>query len=206
MSVRSHMPFFAAIVILCGTAVAQQPPQPSGGNPPTAAPGSPGVNSTNYPGAGPMDSTGGPAVPFSDKAFVKKAAESNTTEVEFGKLAQQKGSTEAVKEFGKRMVEDHSKANQNIAPIAAKLSVDVPSELPHAGKKTLDKLAKLSGADFDRAYVKLMLNDHRDDVNSFTEEVQQGQIPAVKDFANKTLPTLQEHKKMAAELEASTKH
>jgi putative membrane protein len=161
-------------------------------------------SSTSYPAAGPMDTTGADSM-FNDKVFVKKAAEDNVTQVELGKLAQEKGTSEAVKEFGKRMVEDHTKANQDIAPVAAEVKVDIPSELPRGAKKTREKLAKLSGADFDRAYAKLMLNDQKQDVESFTQEARLGKIPQVQSFAAKTLPTLQEHQKMAQELEANTK-
>ncbi len=85
------------------------------------------------------------------------------------------------------------------------MNVEVPSELPRGGKKTREKLAKLSGPDFDRAYAKVMFNDHKEDVASFTQEAQSGQVPEVKTFAAKTLPTLQEHRKMAEDLEASVK-
>ena len=142
---------------------------------------------------------------FSDKVFVKKAAEGSLTEVELGKLAQEKGSSEAVKEFGKKMVDDHTKSSEAIAQVASKVSVEVPSELPKGGRKAKEKLAKLSGPEFDKAYAKLMLNDHREDVDSFTQAARYGTAPDVKEFAVKTLPTLQQHRKMAEELEASVK-
>ena len=142
---------------------------------------------------------------FSDKEFVKKAAEEKLTEVELGKLAQEKGSSPAVKEFGKRIVEDHSKNDQSLASAASKVNVDVPTELPRGGKKAVEKLSKLSGPDFDRAYAKLMLNDQKSNVESFSEEARLGKIPEVKNFAEKTLPTLQEHRQMAEQLETSVK-
>lgn len=162
------------------------------------------MNPSTYPSAGPMDNTQ-MENRLSDKAFVKKAVENNLTEVELAKLAQEKGSSEAVKEFGKRIVEDHTKAGQNLQAVAAKVNVEVPSELPRGAKKTREKLAKLSGPDFDRAYAKVMLNDHKEDVASFTQEAQSGQVPEVKAFAAKTLPTLQAHRKMAEDLESSIK-
>jgi putative membrane protein len=202
MFLRAHLPYLAAVGILCGVALAQNPPT----GPPSTTPGSPGSNSPSYPGAGPM----GPEQPasepvFSDKDFVKKAAEEKLTEVELGKLAQEKGSSPAVKEFGKRIVEDHSKNDQNLASAASKVNVDVPTELPRGGKKTVEKLSKLSGPDFDRAYAKLMLNDQKNNVESFSEEARLGKIPEVKNFAAKTLPTLQEHRQMADQLETSVK-
>jgi putative membrane protein len=208
MLVRSRICYLAAVVILSGAALAQNPggtpgqttgPQP--GMPGTG--GTPGATPSTFPGTGPMDTRMDTRI--SDKAFVKKAVENTATQVELGKLAEEKGSTGAVKEFGKRMVEDHTKASQNLQSVAAKVNVQVPSELPRGSKKTREKLAKLSGPDFDRAYAKLMVNDHKQDVASFTEEASQGQVPEVKEFAAKTLPTLQEHEKMAENLEASVK-
>lgn len=144
--------------------------------------------------------------PFSaDKKFVKDAAEGSLTEVELGKLAQEKGSSEAVKEFGSRMVEDHGKASQELQQLATKTGLEVPSELPRKAKKAHEKLAKLSGPEFDKAYAKMMMNDHKGDAKSFDRQAKDGKIPEVKEFAAKNLPTIQEHKKLAEQLEASTK-
>lgn len=204
MPVTSRTLYLAPIALLCGVAMAQnpqtqpmptqpaQPTQPTG--PATASPGYPGT-----PDAASMD------MHVNDKAFLKKAAEGNMTEVELGKLAQEKGSSPAVKEFGKRMVEDHTKANEELSSAAAKENVEIPTDVPSKGKKTRDKLAKLSGPDFDKAYAKMMVNDHKEDVQSFTDEARLGQKPEVKTFAAKTLPTLQEHEKMAEDMQASVK-
>ncbi len=110
MLLRSPLSYFAGVVILCGAALAQNsrrhagPNHSTAGSFPAGTSGNPGMNSSTYPSGGPMDSTQmEPRI--SDKAFVKKAAENDVTEVELGKLAQEKGSSEAVKEFGKRIVE-----------------------------------------------------------------------------------------------------
>jgi putative membrane protein len=209
MFVRSHLLPFAAAAILCGAAMAQPPGGAQGQPPPsqtpsqTGAPGSPGADRPGYAGA--TDTPSMADTVISDKAFVKKAAESSVTEVELGKLAQEKGSSEKVKEFGKRMVDDHQKSSEHLAAAATKVSVEVPTDLPRSGKKNRDKLAKLSGPDFDRAYAKLMVNDHKNDLQAFTQEAQAGRIPEVKEFAAKTLPTLQQHEKMAEDLQASVK-
>jgi putative membrane protein len=205
MFVRSPISYFAAVVILCGAALAQPPAGAPGQttSPPT---GPPEVNRPNYPGgAGPLGTDPGAAPVMSDKAFVKKAAEQTATEVELAKLAQEKGSSDGVKEFSKRVVEDQSKINPDLAAAASKVSVEVPSELPRGGKKAREKLAKLSGPDFDRAYAKLMLNDQKDNVQTFTQEARLGTVPEVREFAAKTLPTLQQHQKMAEVLESSVK-
>ena len=150
------------------------------------------------------DSTSSDIV-MNDKDFLKKAAEKNVTEIELAKLAQERGSNETVKELGKRVLENAARTNPDLVAIAAKVNVEVPSELPRGGKKTRDKLAKLSGQEFDRAYAKTMLSDQKDDIASYSEEARSGRIPEVKDFAAKSLPALQENRKMAEELAANTK-
>lgn len=208
MRMKSCVLSYAAAALLCGAVLAQYP----AGSPGAAAPGAqspatPPSGVPNGPGVipeGPMPGSN-PEIVMSDKSFVKRAADQNATDVELAKLAEEKGSSDAVKEFGKRVVEDHQKDNPALATAAAKVNVDVPTELPHSAKKTRDKLAKLSGPDFDRAYAKLMLNEQKDNVQLFTQEAQVGQIPEVKGYAAKTLPTVEQHKKMAEELTASVK-
>jgi len=139
----------------------------------------------------------------SARRFVKDAAEGSATDVALGKLAQEKGSSDAVKQFGKRMVDDHSKATEELKQVAEVAQIEVPSETPKKARKAQDKLSKLSGAEFDRAYTKMMVSDHKGDVKAFEQEARSGAVPAVKNFAAKTLPTLQEHLKLAEELYAS---
>jgi len=186
---------------LIGLAFAQVPlrsPQPT-------PPGVPDVNhQPNYPGT--VEGQQQPNDPLaSDKAFVKRAVEGSIAEIELGKLAQEKSSTEAVKEFGKRMVEDHTKATEELKAAATKVNVEARTDVPRKVKKDETKLSKLSTAEFDRAYAKMMLDDHKSDVREFTAEARQGKIPEVKEFAARHLPTLQEHLRMAEQLEARTK-
>ena len=126
-------------------------------------------------------------------------------EVELGKLAQEKGSSEAVKEFGKRMVDDHTKAGEDLKQAAAKANMQASPKLSRKSKKMQEKLSKLSGADFDREYAKVMVNDHKNDVKAFERESKSGAAPAVRDFATRTLPTLQEHYKLAVQLASPSK-
>ena len=140
--------------------------------------------------------------PFaSDRQFVQEAAAGSALEVELGKLAQEKGSSEAVKEFGKRMVDDHTKAGEDLKEAAAKAKIPASPELSRKAKKMQEKLSKLSGPDFDREYAKLMANDHKNDVKAFEREAKSGAAPAIREFASRTLPTLQEHYKMAQQLQ-----
>ncbi len=134
-----------------------------------------------------------------DAGFVKKAAEGGMAEVELGRLAADKGANADVKQFGQRMVDDHSKANDELKSLAQQKGIDIPSDLSAKSKATKDRLSKLSGAAFDRAYMKEMVADHNHDVAEFQKEAKGGKDSDVKSWAEKTLPTIQDHQKMAKE-------
>jgi putative membrane protein len=133
----------------------------------------------------------------SDQMFVTKAAKGGLAEVQLGQLAADKASSDQVKQFGQRMVSDHSKANDELKSLAQKKNITLPTDLDPQDKATHDRLSKLSGAAFDRAYMQHMLADHRKDVNEFKRESTAGKDPDVKAWAEKTLPTLEEHLKLA---------
>jgi putative membrane protein len=132
-----------------------------------------------------------------DETFVTKAAQGGMAEVELGKLATEKASTDAVKQFGQRMVDDHSKANDELKTLAQSKNITLPTDIGAKHKAVHDRLMKLSGAAFDQAYMKAMVSDHVEDVNEFKTESKSGKDAAVKAWAAKTLPTLEEHLKMA---------
>jgi putative membrane protein len=136
----------------------------------------------------------------SDSTFVKKAAQGGLAEVELGQLATQKGSTEEVKKFGQRMVDDHSKANDQLKQVAAQEHINLPTQPSARDRATKARLEKLSGEQFDRAYMADMVKDHRTDVAEFAHESKMGKDPAVKSFAQQTLPTLREHLKEAQKI------
>jgi len=135
-----------------------------------------------------------------DATFMKKAARGGTAEVELGQLAVQKASNEQVKQFGQRMVDDHTKANEQLKQVASQKQVDLPQEMSAKDKATKARLEKLSGAQFDRAYMADMVKDHRADVAEFSRESKMAKDPAVKSFAEQTLPTLREHLKEAEKI------
>lgn len=137
-----------------------------------------------------------------DLNFITQAAEDGHAEVALGKLAQQNGANQAVKEFGQRMVTDHGKANQELAAIATKLGVTPTKEPGTKQKADIKKLSKLKGADFDREYADHMVKDHEKAVALFEKEARNGKVPELKTFASKTLPVLQEHLKMAKTLKS----
>jgi putative membrane protein len=132
-----------------------------------------------------------------DRAFIKKAAAGGLAEVELGQLAVQKAASQDVKQFGQRMVDDHSKANDQLKQVASSKGVAVPDKLEAKDAATKAKLEKLSGEQFDRAYMQDMVMDHTKDVSEFRTESKTAKDPDVKSFASQTLPTLQDHLKQA---------
>jgi putative membrane protein len=140
-----------------------------------------------------------------DRKFIEEATEGGLAEVELGKLAQQKSQSTMVKEFGARMVQDHGKANDELKEIAESKGVQLPGAPDKSHQKDMDKLSKLSGAQFDREYAAHMLSDHRKDVSEFKKAADKSKDGDLKAFAGKTLPTLQEHLTMAQNLNDSVK-
>ena len=122
-----------------------------------------------------------------------------------GKMAQEKGSSDQVKQFGARMVEDHSKANDDLKQVASSKGITLPIDLDAKHKAKMDKMQKLSGAQFDRAYMDDMVADHKEDVAEFKKQASSGKDSDVKAFAAKTLPTLEDHLKMAQSTDAAVK-
>ena len=135
-----------------------------------------------------------------DHNFLMDAAMGGMMEVELGRLATQQGASDAVKQFGQRMVDDHSKANQELMSLAQSKGITLPTEIDEKHKKDVTKLSSLSGADFDREYGKMMLADHRKDVSEFEKQSTRGTDADLKAFAGKTLPTLKEHLQLAEAL------
>jgi putative membrane protein len=174
---------------------------------PNQNPGAPGYGQPGYsqgaPGTpGSMDQTAPTTVnTVSDTDFAKDAAEGGLAEVKLGELAQQKGSSDSVKDFGKRMVEDHTQANDKLKQVASQENMKLPENLNKHDQKVYDRLSQLSGAEFDRAYARDMVRDHKNDIAAFQQEANSGQDSAVKNFASQTLPTLQDHLKMAQQME-----
>jgi putative membrane protein len=138
-------------------------------------------------------STGGSSLSEKDKTFMKKAAKGGMMEVTMGQVAEQKAQSEDVKSFGKRMVTDHSKANDELKSIASKKGVQLPSK-EHTAKWTSDK-----------AYMDMMVKDHEKDLAEFKEEANDGSDPDLKKFADDTAKMVQEHLDLAKETQGKLK-
>ena len=134
-----------------------------------------------------------------DHHFAMEAAEGGMAEVELGQLAADKASNGKVKEFGQRMVNDHGKAGDELKSIASSKNITLPAEINTKHKATKDRLSKLSGAAFDRAYMAEMVKDHQMDSAAFHKEASTGKDAEIKAFASKTSAMVDEHLKMARE-------
>ena len=140
-----------------------------------------------------------------DRKFVMEATRGNLAEVELGKLAAEKGASDAVKQFGTRMADDHAKAAAELKDFADKKGMTLPTDFDPKHKQLRDRLAKLNGADFDKAYANEMVKDHKKDVAEFKREANAAKDPDLKAWAGKTLPTLQDHLKQAQDMQAQVK-
>ncbi|MEN3327117.1 MAG: putative rane protein [Acidobacteriota bacterium] len=135
-----------------------------------------------------------------DHDFIMDAAMGGMMEVELGRVAAQKGMSDAVKQFGQRMVDDHSQANSELMSLASSKGITLPTDLDAKHREQVTKFSAMSGAELDREYTKMMVSDHRKDVSEFEKESTRGTDADLKAFATKTLPTLQEHLRMAEAL------
>jgi len=141
-----------------------------------------------------------------DSNFIKEAVKGGQTEVKLGQLAADKSQNAEIKRFGERLVKDHSAANDELTRIAQIKGVDLAKDMDRAGTaatKDVDKFSNKTGADFDKAYIKHMVSDHKKDISKFEKESTQSNDPDLKAFAQKTLPTLREHLRMAEDIARS---
>ena len=143
------------------------------------------------------------SVSSDDSDFMKNAAKGGMAEVELGKMAAMKASDPQVKAFASRMVRDHSKANEKLTQLAASKGVSLPGAKGMMNDASAMHLKMLSDKEFDSAYVKMMVDDHKDDVAAFEKEASSTQDLDIKTFASKTLPTLQAHKAMIDKIQAA---
>jgi putative membrane protein len=163
----------------------------------------PAMAGAQAPGGSKSDPKG--TLAESDRKFVMEAARGGVAEVELGKLAGERASNDAVKQFGQRMVTDHGKANEELKELAQQKKLTLPTGLDSKHRKLHDRLSKLSGAEFDRAYVEEMVKDHRKDVTDFRREAERARDADLKTWAGKTLPTLEDHLKQVQSLQAQVK-
>ena len=128
-----------------------------------------------------------------DASFYKKAAEGGIAEVSAGQIAQDKGNSQQVKDFGAMMVKDHSAANQKLQALAASKNITLPTSAGVGQMASKARLEVLSGDSFDKSYVKGQIGAHRRTIALFRKEISSGQDADAKAFASATLPTVRAH-------------
>jgi len=134
-----------------------------------------------------------------DQEFVKCAAHAGMMEVRLGELAQTNALSPEVKKLGQMMIDDHTKANNELTALAQKKGIAVPTTLTDKEQKGYDKLAKMQGKDFDKAYTKCMVKDHKKVICKFKKEAKKGDDAELKTWASNTIPSLEHHKHMSEE-------
>jgi putative membrane protein len=185
--------------VACVAVVLASPARAQIGNPagmapltPQAAPGVPAPDQLNQP----------------DRLFIRQAAIGGMAEVELGKLAEEKGQDSAVKDFARRMVEDHAKANERLSALAKQAGITPPPQLDQEHRAMQEHLGGLSGAAYDRAYIQGQLRAHQKTAQLLEWEIGSGQDEQLKSFAAETLPVVLRHLRtaqgIAAELTGKT--
>lgn len=157
--------------------------------------------------SGTTSTTGSAATPVdpADSEFMAKAAQGGMAEVSLGQMASSKATDPGVKAFGDRMVTDHSKLGDELKQLATTKGVTLPTDLDDESKKTSDKLSKLTGKAFDKAYIDDMVTDHEKDVKEFEKQSKGAKDADLKTWVTNSLPTLQDHLKMAKETKSKLK-
>lgn len=148
-----------------------------------------------------MDSGGSSMAQASaaDKAFVKTAMQGGMAEVKLGQMAAEKASSDDVKKFGQMMVDDHTKLNDQMKPIAGQIGVTPPDGLSAKDMALQTKLSAMSGDSFDKAYMSAMVKDHKKDLAEFKKEASSGKNSQVKDAASQGAQVISKHLQMAEE-------
>lgn len=139
------------------------------------------------------DSTSGMGINDDVADFAVKAANGGMMEVQLGEYASKNATDKSVKGFGAMMVKDHSKANDELKGIATSKNIALPAAVGQDMTDKMNDLMKKTGKDFDKAYMNAMVDDHKDDISEFQKEADNSKDSTMKNFAAKTLPTLQKH-------------
>jgi putative membrane protein len=140
-----------------------------------------------------------------DADWAVKAADGGMEEVALGRLAEKQGTNPKVKALGRMMVEDHSKANDELRALAQKKNITLPAAMSDKKQKDHDDLAKKTGADFDREYTRMMVEDHQADIDEFRKESDHGKDADLKAWASGKVPMLQHHLDKATEARDAVK-
>jgi putative membrane protein len=138
---------------------------------------------------------------IADAHFAKAAAQGGMAEIQLGKLAADRGSNAMVKAFGERMVTQHGAAGDQLKAAAQQANIALPTTVSSKDQQTYDRLARLNGSNFNRAYADDMVRDHEKDLNDFQNEANNGKNSSIRAFASQTTPMIQQHLNQAREMQ-----
>jgi putative membrane protein len=141
----------------------------------------------------------------SDQEFAMKASAANLAEINMAKMALKQARSGEVRKYAQHLLDDHTKANEQLNKILDKHRIPPAPAMDQRHTTLAARMAALQGAEFDRAFTREMVNDHKEAVALFESEANHGQIKALKQFASKTLPKLKDHLKMAEQLSGSSR-
>lgn len=128
-----------------------------------------------------------------DQDFAVNAADAGITEIQAGKMAEEKGMAKDVKAYGAMLVKDHTEANDKLKAICAQKNITLPTAVSSDMQKNLDDLQGKTGKDFDKAFINMMISDHKKVISAFKDEAKNGSDADIRGFADSTLHTLQHH-------------
>lgn len=138
-----------------------------------------------------------------DREFITEAAQGGMAEVEHARTALNTSRNDGIQQFSRRLQEDHTRANDELRQLAANKGISVPTETSRDPRKMMEHLTKLSGNEFDKAYIDHMVKDHQEDIAKFEDAAKNAKDSDVRAFAEKQLPVLREHLDMARNLQSS---
>ncbi|MDQ3321634.1 MAG: DUF4142 domain-containing protein [Acidobacteriota bacterium] len=160
------------------------------------------IDSTNSANMSNMGNQSMSANPTDANGFMTAAAYSSNAEIEAGRMAVSKTQNPEVKQFAQQMIAEHTRANKELMPIAAKKNVTLPTDLDPTHKTMAADMSKLSGAEFDEEYMEGQVADHEKTVALLQAQVDNGTDADAKAFAVKTLPVVKMHLEMARRINA----
>jgi putative membrane protein len=200
--IPSRLAAAAVTFLLCGgAAMAQGMGQPS-----QTGLNNPQSTTTNNMNTTPNGMNAVPAGETSpeDRVFLKEALEGGMAEVQLGQIALQKSDNADVKQFAQKMVDDHTRMGDQLKPIAQQIGVKIPDGPSKKDKSIIAKMQALNGDDFDKAYMKDMVKDHKGDLADFQSEADHGSNLAVKGAATQDVPIIHQHLQMAEQINQKT--
>ena len=191
-----------ALALMTTPVLAQTATTPSAAQSSTTAP-STTAPSTTAPSTTASPSAASTQPSEQDRTFATKAAQGGMAEVELGRVAASKASSADVKQFGQKMVDDHTRTNEKLKALAERKQITLPTDLDAEHKQAQAQLSTLTGDQFDRQYMRMMVMDHQKTIDLFRTQANSGSDADLKSFAQQTLPALEQHLKMAQDMSRS---